>query len=69
MDYFEVMKLARKHQAARRKTVLDMVSKGNTWEQIGLVLGVTRQRAYALYKQIKRLDAKKDGTGGTAGDA
>jgi hypothetical protein len=66
MKYREVMNLARKHQAMRDKVVWDMRGKGNTWEQIALVLGVTRQRAFAIYKRLKK-EMEIVGDGGTAG--
>lgn len=42
---------ALKQAEKRRKAVLRMVEKGKTFEEIGEVLGVSRQRAHAIWKR------------------
>ena len=49
-DMIAVMKAAVK----RRKRVIRMRNKGMTFEEIGLILGVSRQRAQSIFKEARR---------------
>jgi DNA-directed RNA polymerase sigma subunit (sigma70/sigma32) len=40
--------------AARRKRILRLRRRGDTFQEIGDALGVSRQRAHQLYKAAKR---------------
>ena len=53
-DMIAVMKAAVK----RRKRVIQMRNRGMTFEEIGMVLGVSRQRAQSIFRE-----ARKNGAG------